>query len=66
MAAEDPRSDCDNDVYCEDFQNVIYIFEFIFLAVYIIEMIMKVAGLTFFGYFADPWNRIDCCVVIIG
>mmetsp|Transcript_8574 Transcript_8574/g.25632 ORF Transcript_8574/g.25632 Transcript_8574/m.25632 type:complete len:1547 (-) Transcript_8574:159-4799(-) len=44
--------------------------EFIFLAVFTVEMIIKIIALGFYGgpdtYLASPWNRLDFFVVVTG
>lgn len=37
----------------------------VFVAVFALEVVVKVVGLSCVGYFADTWNRIDFCIVIV-
>jgi len=39
-------------------------FNFFFNAVFLIEMIFKLLGLGFKGYFADKFNSFDCLIVV--
>lgn len=40
--------------------------QLLFLAVYIADMVGKLVGMGKRAYFSDPWNKMDCFVMLSG
>jgi hypothetical protein len=53
--------------YTDDIQDV-YAFwvAYMFVAIYTLELLLKLLGLGFRDYFSSPWNCFDCLVTVSG
>lgn len=62
LAADNPLDDSNDDIFI--------VMEYIFNVIFLIEFMMKIISLGGWGeesgYFRDPWNRLDCIVLICG
>ncbi len=45
--------------------NVLSVIDIICLSIFIIEMILKMIVYHFFGYFKNPWNVFDFCIILM-
>ncbi len=69
MALENPSADCANNLHCDSTQRLAFTCEYIFIAIFSSEALLKIIGMGFlFGpktYLRDGWNVLDFFVVLI-
>lgn len=48
-----------------DLDNLLALANYVFIAIFTLEMILKMTGLGFRCYFSETWNRFDCLITLL-
>ena len=46
-------------------KNVLSVMNYVFAVTFTLEMLLKIFGLGFVGYFSNLWNCLDCFIVAV-